>query len=285
MGPSDHPRAVAAATAVASRLGLEVDDAIVLHASNRLAIRLLPCDVLARVAPAGHRTADFEVMLAQRLAATDCPVGGLDRRVAPRVHDEDGFAVTLWTHLAPSPDGLATGAYADALVRLHRGLRHVDVDAPHHTDRVAEAQEIVEDPDRSPALADADRDLLLRTLRDQVQAIDDRGGVDQLLHGEPHPGNLLGTAEGPMFIDIETCCRGPVELDLAYVPVAVSEEYPGADPALLGECRGLVLATVAAWRWDRDDRLPNGRQAGEDLLDVLRAGPPWPALVSLMPPA
>ena len=35
---------------VATALGLKANDAIVLQESNKLAVRLLPCDVLARVA-------------------------------------------------------------------------------------------------------------------------------------------------------------------------------------------------------------------------------------------
>jgi hypothetical protein len=47
---SEVPRAVAAAKSTAIALDLTVDGAIVLHDSNRLAVRLVPCDVLARVA-------------------------------------------------------------------------------------------------------------------------------------------------------------------------------------------------------------------------------------------
>ena len=47
---SNRNRAVAAAMGAAAALGLTVDDAIVLQESNKLAVRLLPCDVLARVA-------------------------------------------------------------------------------------------------------------------------------------------------------------------------------------------------------------------------------------------
>src|SRR5262245_57650511 len=65
---TDVPRAIAAATAAASALGLAVDKAVVLHASNRVALRLLPCDVVARVAIADHGAARFEVDLASRLA-------------------------------------------------------------------------------------------------------------------------------------------------------------------------------------------------------------------------
>ena len=143
---------------------------------------------------------------------------------------------------------------------------------------MAEAQELVASRDRTPALADADRELLSNTLRTLRRAIEDRGASEQLLHGEPHPGNVLNTKNGPLFIDLETCCRGPVEFDLAHVPEEVSERYPDSDRDLLRECRGLVLAMVAAWRWDPDDRLPNGQRAGRELLNALRLGPPWPTL-------
>jgi hypothetical protein len=51
----------------------------------------------------------------------------------------------------------------------------------------------------------------------------------------------------------------------------VSEHYPGADQELLRECRILMLAMVASWRWDRDDQFPNGRQMGTELLGQIRA--------------
>jgi len=108
----------------------------------------------------------------------------------------------------------------------------------------------------------------LRSLR---RAIDDRGDAEQLLHGEPHAGNLLKTKNGLLFIDFETCCRGPIEFDVAHVPEAVSEHYPDADQDLLRECRVLMLAMVASWRWDRDDQFPNGRRMGAELLSELRA--------------
>ena len=101
--------------------------------------------------------------------------------------------------------------------------------------------------------------------------IGERGGAEQLLHGEPHPGNVLTTKNGPLFIDLETCCRGPVEFDLAHAPETVSEHYPGVNQDLLRECRILVLAMVATWRWDRGDQLPNGRQLGTEWLSQIRA--------------
>ena len=274
-------RAIAAAASVAASLGLPVDDAVVLHNSNRLALRLRPCDVLARVAPAGHEAAQLEVGLTQRLAEAGCPVGLLAPRVDPLVYPRDGFTVTLWVYYEPATPHVSPAGYAEALARLHAGLRTVDVPGPRFTDRIAEAEEIVANPALSPELADEDRVLLGGKLRSMRQAIKDRGAVEQLLHGEPHPGNLLSTTNGPLFIDLETCCRGPVEFDLAHVPEAVCGHYPGVDQGLLDECRQLVLAMVAAWRWDAGDQLPDGRRFGEELLRSLRAGPPWPTLDAL----
>ncbi|MEU3254645.1 aminoglycoside phosphotransferase family protein [Streptomyces sp. NPDC006997] len=272
MRTAEKPRAVAAATSVASSLGLPVDDAVVLHDSNKLTLRLLPGDVLARVAPAADQVAEFEVGLAQRLAAAGCPVAALEPRVPPGVHARDGFVVTLWSYYAPLADQRVPPAeYADALRRLHTGMRGLDVPAPHFTDRVERAQRLVADHDRTPALTAADRELLDGTLRGLRRVIRERGGAEQVLHGEPHPGNVLATEHGPLFIDLETCCRGPVEFDLAHAPEEVGAHYPGADQDLLHACRVLVLAMITAWRWDRDDEFPDGRRMGTEWLDRIRA--------------
>jgi Phosphotransferase enzyme family len=275
---SDLTRAISAATSVAASLDLPVDDAIVLHNSNKLALRLMPCDVFARVAAVGHEAAQFEIDLAERLAEAGCPVGALEPRVEPLVYTRDGFTVTLWTYYEPVTPQVSPVDYAKALEWLHVGMRKVDVPSPRFTDRIAEAQEIVANPDLSPELADADRVFLSGRLGSLRRAIEARGAVEQLLHGEPHPGNVLSTKNGPLFIDLETCCRGPVEFDLAHVPEAVCEHYPNVDQGLLDECRELVLAMVAAWRWDVGDEFPNGRRSGEELLRLLREGPPWPTL-------
>jgi hypothetical protein len=283
MQASDIARARAAAMSITAALHLAVDNAVVLHNSNKLALRLLPCDVFARVAHVGQQVAQFEIDLAQRLAETESPVARLEPRVEPRVYERDGFAITLWTFYdCVTPQELAPPDYANALARLHAGMATLDVATPHFTDRVVEAQQLVGSRDLTPALANADRELLSATLRSLRRAIGDRGAAEQLLHGEPHPGNVLGTESGLRFIDLETCCRGPVEFDLAHVPAEVSARYPDVDQELLRECRHLVLAMVAAWRWDPGDQFPDGPRAGREILGALRAGPPWPTLDAVM---
>ncbi|MFZ3565634.1 phosphotransferase [Streptomyces sp. BH097] len=273
MRETESARALSAAMAVGSSLGLSVADATVLHDSNKLTARLLPCDVLARVAPVTDQVAEFEVDLAKRLAAVGSPVAALDPRVQPRVYERDGFAITLWTYYEPTgTPSVPPADYARALERLHAGMRAADVPAPHFTDRIARARDLLADHDRTPRLAAADRELLSDTLRSLGRTLGGHGGDEQLLHGEPHPGNVLDTkGDGLLFVDLETCCRGPVEFDLAHAPEEVAAHCSGIDEDLLAACRTLVLAVVTTWRWDRDDAYPGGQRMGREWLERLRA--------------
>jgi len=87
----------------AAALGLQVDDAVVVHNSDRIALRLIPCDVLARVAPSEHQAAaEFEVEITRRLAEAGGPVAELEPRVESRVYLRNGFAISLWGCASPA---------------------------------------------------------------------------------------------------------------------------------------------------------------------------------------
>ena len=272
MEPSELRRAGEAGRVTASELGLQVDDVVVVHNSDRVALRLVPCDVLVRVAPSGDRAgSEFEVEVARRLADVDAPVAELDPRVAPRVHVRDGFAVSLWTYYEPVGSEIAPADYADALMRHHAALRRIELEAPHFTDRVAGALRVVNDRELSPELAGSDRELLSSTLGELSAAIGTDRTRDQLLHGEPHQDNLLDTRRGPLFIDLATCCRGPVEFDLAHAPEEVAEHYAGADHDLVHRCRAVDWAMFSAWRWRRNDQLPDRDHWRAEGLNRVRA--------------
>jgi hypothetical protein len=280
MREQEAHRAVAAAESTAAELGLAVDRTVVLSNSNRLVVRITPCDVVVRVTPMTHHaSADREVDLVRTLSASAAPVATLDSRVEPRVFVRDDFKLTFWKYFEPLDSAIAPpGEYAGALEVLHVALKPIDVTMPHVIDRVAATQRDVENFDVAPELSDADRALLANTLSDLSLAIVNRQATEQLLHGEPHPWNLIRTADGPLFIDFENTARGPIEYDLAWVPDEVSKSYPKADQALIGECRGIVLAIVATHRWIHDDQHPSGRVSGVAFMNALRDGPPWPAL-------
>jgi aminoglycoside phosphotransferase (APT) family kinase protein len=266
------PLAIQAAISRASALGLSVEDAVLVHNSNRIAVRLLPCNVLARIASERDRLgAHLEVEIARLLADGDSSVALLEPRVAPSVYETMDFVITFWTYYEHLPGEIAATDYARALNKMHACMRAIaDPPAPHFTTRAAEALRLVGDRDRSPNLSDVDRHFLRETLERLTREITRRGAAEQLLHGEPHVGNLMRTTEGLLFMDLETCCRGPVEFDVAHAPEEVSKEYPGLDRDLLRDCRELALAMVATWRWDRDDQLPDGRYWGRRWIKDLR---------------
>jgi hypothetical protein len=98
MESSQVKRAIDAARSMASALGLRAEDGVVIQNSNRLTMRLTPCDVLARVAPLTHHGgAELEIKVSQQLSDMDCPVERPEPRVEPRVYVSDGFVITFWT--------------------------------------------------------------------------------------------------------------------------------------------------------------------------------------------
>ena len=110
----------------AAALGLTVHEATVLNDSNRLVLRLMPCDVVARVAPTAWQDARIEVEMAQRLDELGSPVGAPEPRVEPRVHERDGFAVSLWTYYeSVTSREVSPADYATALERVHAGMRKI----------------------------------------------------------------------------------------------------------------------------------------------------------------
>jgi hypothetical protein len=246
---------------------------------------LTPCDVVARVAPIPYQSPDddYEVDVARCLTATGSPIGELEPRVDPRVYVRYGFHITFWTYYEPlPPPQIGASEYSEALARLHTGLRQIEVKAPHLTERIADNQRAVADPVATPKLRDVDRELLFNTLSRLGPRLIGLPG-EQLLHGEPHLGNVLRTDKGLLFIDLGGCCRGPVEYDIAYALLPSSEgrpalaahdlceHYPGADPDVLDECRILIWALITTYRWIPGDELPNGRFWAVEGLSQLRA--------------
>lgn len=284
MDGDEARRAVAAAIAVARSMDLPVDDAIVLNDSNRLVVHLVPCDVVARIVPVGYAVFDGaigpqrEVQVVHHLATAGAPVAALASGVGPEVFVRSGFEIELLAHYRPlASRPLPVERYADALARLHGAMRHLDVEAPHFTTRVVDVEGWVARREATPDLTDEDRALLIETLHGLLRSVLERRPAEQLLHGEPHPWNVLDTETGPRFVDFENCVRGPVEWDLGWVPAAVSERYRGADHDLVVDCRGLVLTLVAAHCWRPVDERP-GRESRAAFMDAVRAGPPWVAL-------
>src|SRR5258708_25276397 len=121
MEPSEVGRAIEAARSTASALGLRAGDGVVVHNSNRIAVRLTPCDVLARAAPLAHQAgAEFEVEVGRRLAEAGCPVEKPEPRGEPDFYPPAAIANTLSTYFgAPPPQDTAPAAYMPRRARHH----------------------------------------------------------------------------------------------------------------------------------------------------------------------
>jgi hypothetical protein len=180
------------------------------------------------------------------------------------------LALSLWTYYA-LVGAVAPSNFGAAIIGIHGGLRQIDLAAPHITERVATWTAELNDPEQNPELPDSDRDLLRNTLNRVRNAMNQWNTGDQLLHGEPHPGNLLSTSRGPLFIDLHTCQRGPVEYDIAYVPEEVAAHYPAANQHLVHEFRSLMWAGITTMRWRQWDQLPNRDYWRVEGLNRLRA--------------
>jgi thiamine kinase-like enzyme len=81
-------------------------------------------------------------------------------------------------------------------------------------------------PHRSPSLEAADRQFLLSVVSELEATLAPLTTARRPLHGSPHGANRLLSTRGPMLLDFETACLGPVEWDLA----ALADKALGSSP-------------------------------------------------------
>jgi aminoglycoside phosphotransferase (APT) family kinase protein len=120
-------------------------------------------------------------------------------------------------------------------------------------------------------MAPDDLAFLRATSDEELARLDDEHPdvPERRLHGEPHDGNRLVTPSGIRWIDFESCCLGPPEWDLAFLPDAAAGLVPDVDGPLLARLRRLNSARVATWCW-ATAHLPIMRTHGELHLALLR---------------
>ena len=90
----------------------------------------------------------------------------------------------------------------------------------------------------------------------------------QPIHGEPHQGNILATSHGPVLIDFEAVCIGPIEWDLGCAPPGLVDAVPGVDADAVGVARHLNSVRVATWCWASTH--PAMRHYGVEQLEAVR---------------
>jgi Ser/Thr protein kinase RdoA (MazF antagonist) len=263
---------------VAAGLGLRSQRAVLLEDWNNTIIRLEPARIVAKVGTSHFREAQLESLarelaVAVHLAARGAPVVQPTREVPPGPHHWRGLTLTLWQYVEPVPGAsLVPAQTAAALAVVHDALADFRPALPRFTLELDDARRLLQ-PQRSPALEPADRRYLLDTLSEVEAALASLRGAWRPLHGSPHAANWLLSEDGPLLLDFETACRGPVEWDLAALADDALARFPAVDHELISVMRRMRSVCVAAKCWVAPERAPELREAADVHLRLLRGQP------------
>lgn len=216
--------ALRAAVAVASGFGVRVRDPRVLSDGATLVVHLRPSPVVARVATGLARVRrdvgtwlEREVAVSRHLHDAGVPVQVPSAELPPGPHLHDGWWTTFWTFLDADGSRDATAdECASMLPDLHAAMSGypggLPVLAPAVSDVPLGMAGMV---GLRHLLDDAEIADVRDRAADLVGFAEDPGDTSVGLHGDVHPGNLLRTARGPVWIALTDACRGPAEWDVA----------------------------------------------------------------------
>jgi hypothetical protein len=282
---------VDSAVGLARAHGLRVEDPVVLRDLSNVIVHLRPSPVVARMAAATAEArrgaSDWlrrDLDVAGFLAARGAPVAGPTDELPPGPHQYDGVTVTFWRHVEHDPDGVVDGReLGESLAALHQDLAAYPGELPHLSAHLDEAADLCNRVEAAGQLAPADAALLRERIARVRPLLSASGSPEQALHGDAHAGNVLVTAAGPVWTDLEDTCRGPLAWDLACM-VASSRVLDGGDPArdeaALAACGGHELELDAliearalqavAWGVFVAQRRPGLRDWAERRLHWLR---------------
>jgi Phosphotransferase enzyme family len=264
--------AVDAAVAVAEAHGVRCERPVVLGRSWHVLVHLWPAPVVARVTSgaAGVDPADVEreLPVARHAARAGAPVVHPSDLLPPGPHRHDGHTLVFWRYLVQAGEVDAAGA-GRGLRAIHESLADYDGELPR-AGRADEVRTMLQ------PFAPSDDVELLRELASRELP----GG--QALHGDAHLFNCIQTAEGPIWHDLETACRGPREYDLAALLLSdrsgepdpearvAAAAYGDCDPDLLEQSIPVYAAWVAASFMAAVGRRPDAPPALERQLEFLR---------------
>lgn len=246
-------RAVTAAVAAGTELGLRVEEPRVLYDVFSVVVHLAPAPVVVRVPtvlPPSYAK-DPEIQTAQQrseLAVT----GWLAERGEPVVPPSplvprepvrrDGFSMTFWQLVEQLPDVEPDMARRmEQTARLHAALRDYDGDlgfwAPFGTYIPEGLAELERMPDLIEAadLQRAQREwaVIAPVLTSRVAFESSFPGIEvQPIHGDAPYHNMIATPDGDLWSDFELVTLGAVESDLAMTGPGAIAAYDAAAAAL-----------------------------------------------------
>ncbi|MFD1720768.1 phosphotransferase family protein [Amnibacterium endophyticum] len=254
---------------LARRLGLRVEQPVVLRDRSNLLVRLDPAPVVARVAGQttvvrhGPAWLAREIEVARFLGEAGAPVVPPSPLLPAGPHEYLGLVISFWTAVQEvgEVDPVAAGA---ALRRCHELLAGFEGDLPRWG-ALREVERILDRLARTEALDASRARKVLHLLRDRITAA---ALPEQAVHGDAHLGNVLQTADGPRWNDWEDAFAGPTGWDLACLlasdrpgsasaAASTADEVPADALAALVEARRLQ---AAAWS------VVLGRARGDDAM-------------------
>lgn len=247
-------RAIAAAVDLARAHGVNVTEPQVLNDLFSLMIHLRPAPVVARVATWVTKlrspVAEWqrrEIAVTTYLTQQGTPVVSPSPELPPGPHTHQGFTISFWTYLVTDPDRTPTAADCSAmLVDLHAALRSYPGELPPLASAVVDLPGVIQAARQAgEVLNDAEVGYLHAAAERLAPLLTEPAGQMQPIHGDAHPGNLIATQDGLVWIDFEDVCRGPVEWNLATMmdPAAVAAHHR-PDPDTLARCTDLRALQV-----------------------------------------
>jgi hypothetical protein len=266
-----------AALRVAAGLGVHVRQAVILEDWNNTIIRLVPTPIVAKVGTSHFRDAQLESLerelaVATHLADRGAPVIRPTSEIPPGPHRWRHLRLTLWQHVEPVAGMPSSAELASALKLVHEALADIGRALPSFVLELEDAKTLLQ-PDHSPALDPADRRFLIDLVGELQAALAPLQAPSRPLHGSPHGANWLPSADGPLLLDFETACVGPVEWDLAALDDNAIAFFPAADDELIFTLRRMRSVCVAAKCWVAPERAPELREAAHVHLKLLRGQP------------
>jgi Phosphotransferase enzyme family len=216
--------ALAAAQAVAREHGVACDEAVRIAAGTNVLVHLKPAPVVARVMT-GTAILHDDV---QRWLAREVAVGAFVAErsdlvvpptdiLPPGPHERDGLWMTLWKFVphdaqAPPPPPRDLGR---SLRRLHAALAEFPGDLAPLGETRDWLERLLAELRPSPSLTRQDIDGLRLKLDALAPAVFESALPAQALHGDASMSNLLRTASGLVWNDLEDVCAGPVAWDVS----------------------------------------------------------------------
>ena len=215
---------LAAAQAVAREHGVACDAAVRIAAGSNVLVHLKPAPVVARVMTGTallHDDAEQwlarEVAVGAFLAERTALVVPPTDLLPPGPHERDGLWMTLWKFAphdtqAPPPQPAELGR---SLLELHAALADFPGDLAPLSEVRDWLERLLAELRPSPPLTQQDIDGLRFELDVLTPLVFESSLPVQALHGDASMSNLLRTASGLVWNDLEDVCAGPVAWDIA----------------------------------------------------------------------